>query len=110
MKRVILIGIAFLFVTVGHGQQISMYSQYMFNDFSINPAVAGSEAYAPVALSFRRQWAGMKDAPVTQTLSAHTFMGESMERVLPVQPTGSSPRAYASRQGKAIRVRHLVFR
>lgn len=78
MKRVILIGIAFLFVTVGHGQQISMYSQYMFNDFSINPAVAGSEAYAPVALSFRRQWAGMKDAPVTQTLSAHTFMGESM--------------------------------
>ncbi len=73
---------AFMFVvgmsTAGWSQQISMYSQYMFNDFAINPAVAGSKTYAPVGLSFRRQWTGIKDAPVTQTLSAHTFLGSTM--------------------------------
>jgi type IX secretion system PorP/SprF family membrane protein len=78
MIKVVLIAFVFILTSSVWSQQISMYSQYMFNQFSINPAVSGSEMYAPVGLSFRRQWAGMKNAPVTQTLSAHTFMGESM--------------------------------
>lgn len=91
MKKLVLIAVIAAMTSTGWGQQISMYSQYMFNDFVINPAVAGSKQYAPVGLSFRRQWAGMKDAPVTQTLSAHTFLGSTMGVGLNVYNDVSGP-------------------
>jgi len=91
MKKLIILGIGLFFASAVQSQQISMYSQYMFNQFAINPAVSGSESYAPIALSFRRQWAGMKDAPVTQTLSGHTFIGESMGMGLNIDNDVSGP-------------------
>ena len=91
MKKLIIVGIGLFFASAVQSQQISMYSQYMFNQFAINPAVSGSESYAPIALSFRRQWAGMKDAPVTQTLSGHTFIGESMGMGLNIYNDVSGP-------------------
>ena len=48
----------------------------MFNYFAINPAVAGTKNYSPITFSFRRQWMGINDAPVTQSMMAHTFFGE----------------------------------
>lgn len=59
------------------GQQIAMSSQYMFNEFSFNPAVAGTKNFAPLTFSFRRQWMGMSEAPVTQNLSFHSFIGKN---------------------------------
>ncbi|MFT7612685.1 MAG: type IX secretion system PorP/SprF family membrane protein [Parvicellaceae bacterium] len=91
MKKVLILAVIAAMTSNMWGQQISMYSQYMFNDFVINPAVAGSEDYSKVGLSFRRQWAGMKDAPVTQTLSAHTFLGASMGAGLNIYNDVSGP-------------------
>jgi type IX secretion system PorP/SprF family membrane protein len=59
------------------GQQSSLNSQYMFNDFAINPAVAGTKNYTPISLSFRRQWVGIDEAPITQNLMGHTYIGRS---------------------------------
>lgn len=53
------------------GQQIVMNSQYMFNDFAINPAVAGTKNYAPITIDLRRQWTGIREAPAAQHLSYH---------------------------------------
>jgi len=53
-------------------QQVPMYSQYMFNKFILNPAVAGSEGYTAYNLTSRVQWLGFKDAPITNALSAQT--------------------------------------
>lgn len=75
-KSLILTSLLFLgFVT--NAQQIALNSQYMFNDFIINPAVAGTKNYAPLSFSFRRQWMGMDDAPVTQNLSLHSYIGKN---------------------------------
>ena len=49
----------------GYGQQLPVYSQYMMNKFLINPAVAGSEGYTAFNLTSRKQWLGIKDAPLT---------------------------------------------
>jgi type IX secretion system PorP/SprF family membrane protein len=50
-------------------QQTPIYSQYMFNKFLLNPAVAGSEGYTAFNLTAREQWVGFKDAPATHALS-----------------------------------------
>jgi type IX secretion system PorP/SprF family membrane protein len=54
-------------------QQKVQFTQYMFNPLVINPAYAGADG--PLALNFinRTQWAGIENAPVTQTLSAHSL-------------------------------------
>ncbi len=59
-------------------QQLSQSSQYMFNNFIINPAVAGSDEKIPVIGVVRRQWVGIKDAPVTQTVSSHAYVGQNI--------------------------------
>ena len=77
MKRNIIPGIAFavlLFLAPVRisGQQLPVYSQYMMNKFLINPAVAGSEGYTAFNLTTRKQWLGIKDAPLTFAASAQT--------------------------------------
>lgn len=54
------------------GQQLPVYSQYMMNKFLINPAVAGSEGYTAFNLTTRKQWIGVKEAPLTFAASAQT--------------------------------------
>ena len=53
-------------------QQQALYSQYMFNGMSLNPAYAGSNDATSVTLLSRKQWLGMEGAPTTHTFSAHT--------------------------------------
>ncbi|MCX2740667.1 PorP/SprF family type IX secretion system membrane protein [Pontibacter anaerobius] len=54
------------------GQQRPQYSQYMLNNYLLNPAISGIEDYADIRLSHRRQWVGIDGAPSTYYLSAHT--------------------------------------
>jgi len=58
--------------TVSNAQQFPIYSQYMLNAFLLNPAVAGHEGYTAVNLTIREQWLGLKDAPSTYSLTAHS--------------------------------------
>jgi len=52
-------------------QQTAVLSQYMFNPFLINPAIAGSNNYYQVRTSHRFQYVGIKDGPITNTVSAY---------------------------------------
>ena len=54
------------------GQQLPLYSQYLFNKFLINPAVAGSDGYTSLNLTAREQWVGYSGAPRTFSFSAQT--------------------------------------
>ena len=58
-------------------QQVPIYSQYMFNKFILNPAVAGSEGYTAYNVASRAQWMGFKDAPITNAISAQTRLTKS---------------------------------
>jgi type IX secretion system PorP/SprF family membrane protein len=54
------------------GQQLPLYSQYLYNKFLINPAVAGSDGYTSINLTAREQWVGYYGAPRTFSFSAQT--------------------------------------
>ena len=71
MKKIILIFSIVLIGNMLYAQQQSLYSQYMYNQFLINPATTGNVDYIPVRLTARQQWVGIKDAPSTQSISAH---------------------------------------
>lgn len=51
------------------GQQGTMYSQYMFNMLSINPAYAGNRAVDNVTVLYRNQWSGFPGAPQSAFVS-----------------------------------------
>src|SRR5215831_711460 len=51
------------------GQQRPYYTQYVLNDYIINPAIAGIENYWDVKVSHRHQWVGLDGAPVTTYLT-----------------------------------------
>lgn len=46
-------------------QQKPHYTQYILNNYILNPALSGIENYTDVKLSHRHQWIGIQDAPVT---------------------------------------------
>ena len=54
-----------------HAQQDPMYTHYMYNTLSINPAYAGSRDALTVSALHRSQWLDLKGAPMTQTLTMH---------------------------------------
>jgi type IX secretion system PorP/SprF family membrane protein len=71
MKRIILISALVWSICATYAQQVPLFSQYMFNDFLINPAVAGTYNYYQIRSSHRFQWMDMPDAPVTNFISAY---------------------------------------
>jgi len=50
-------------------QQLPHYTQYVLNNYILNPAVAGIENYTDVKISHRHQWVGIDGAPVTTYLT-----------------------------------------
>jgi len=75
MKKLYILISAIFIVTVVSAQQSSLYSQYMMNRFLINPGVTGNVNYIPLRLTARQQWVGIDNAPSTQSISAHTLLG-----------------------------------
>ena len=57
-------------------QQKPHYTQYILNQYIINPALTGIENYTDIKVSHRHQWAGINGAPVTTYLTAHTSLGK----------------------------------
>lgn len=69
MKNIILGGLLFVNGSL-FAQQLPQYSQYMFNQYSFNPAYAGVKENWEAVTNNRYQWLGITDAPRTFTLSA----------------------------------------
>ncbi len=69
MKRLVYI---ILFVIAGPAalaQQLPLYSQYLYNRFLINPAIAGSDGFTSFNITAREQWVGYSGAPRTYSFS-----------------------------------------
>ncbi len=47
------------------------YTQYILNNYILNPGITGIENYTDVKLSYRNQWAGIAGSPVTTYFSIH---------------------------------------
>ncbi len=74
MKKLVYIIIFIMAGNFAAGQQLPVYSQYLYNKFLINPAVAGSDGYTSFNLTAREQWVGYYGAPRTFSFSAQARM------------------------------------
>lgn len=52
-------------------QQMAQYTQYVFNHFPVNPAVAGTKDCIDIRLGYRTQWVGFDGAPTTAWATVH---------------------------------------
>jgi type IX secretion system PorP/SprF family membrane protein len=68
MKRLLVISGLMLSV-FSNAQQIPQYSQYLRNQYMVNPGAAGVYDFVDVTMSGRWQWAGFGDEPRTAYLS-----------------------------------------
>jgi type IX secretion system PorP/SprF family membrane protein len=70
MKKIFITFAIVLYWMNGFTQQDAMYSQYMFNMLSVNPAYAGSRDVVSLTALKRWQWTGIEGAPRTTSFTA----------------------------------------
>ena len=78
MKKTSLLFVSIFTVSMLYGQQLPQLTQFMINDYAINPALAGMNDYYQIKTSVRNQWVGIEDAPKTTLLSIY---GKSNDHV-----------------------------
>ncbi|MEO1653706.1 MAG: type IX secretion system membrane protein PorP/SprF, partial [Bacteroidota bacterium] len=87
-------------------QQRPQLSQYMVNNFLLNPAVAGAYDYLDIRAGFRNQWTSLDGAPQTFFVTAH---GAPRPRVGALPTIGTEDYGSIIRNGKTgLNVRHGV--
>ncbi|MBA4410166.1 MAG: hypothetical protein C0397_12165 [Odoribacter sp.] len=98
LKKGIIVIVMLLFTVWNtSAQQDPMFTQYMHNPVSINPAYAGSRGTLNFVAMHRQQWVGMDGAPKTLTISVNSpFIGYNVgiglslihDEIGPVKQTG----------------------
>ncbi len=57
---------------LGYGQQAPIFSQYVLNEFVINPSLAGIDGMTSLSFNGRKQWLGYQYSPETYSVSLST--------------------------------------
>ena len=73
-KNIFLLFLLFLTGTEVRGQQTPQWTQYVLNQYAINPAYAGLDRSLSVTAGIRSQWTRFPGAPKTQMINAHLPM------------------------------------
>ncbi len=76
MKKFFLIAASCLYTVFTMAQAKPFYTQYVLNNYILNPAVSGIENYTEIKLSNRNQWTGINGAPVTSYFSIQAPIGK----------------------------------
>jgi type IX secretion system PorP/SprF family membrane protein len=76
-KNLLLLVLLSFFVQTAFSQQRPQYTQYVFNNYLLNPAVTGIENYTDAKLGYRSQWTGLQGAPVTSYFSINAPIGDN---------------------------------
>jgi type IX secretion system PorP/SprF family membrane protein len=71
MKKLTLFAISLAVCGSLFSQQEPQSTLYMLNPFLTNPALAGTNNYYQIRTNHRFQWTGLKDAPITNSISAY---------------------------------------
>jgi len=72
MRKLLTISFIILINTGIYSQQDPVYSQYILNEFLINPSVAGIDGMTTINISGRKQWLGLRYTPETYSASVST--------------------------------------
>lgn len=78
MQRLLTITALGLTLHSVQAQQLPQLTQYQFNDYVFNPAVAGSRPFFELRSAHRYQWVGIQDAPRTFMLSGTSPLAKNM--------------------------------
>ncbi|MBL7703463.1 MAG: type IX secretion system membrane protein PorP/SprF [Ferruginibacter sp.] len=77
MKKIVFVVIVYCFMgEAAFSQAKPFYTQYILNNYILNPGITGIENYTDVKLSYRNQWAGITGHPVTSYFTIHTPLGK----------------------------------
>lgn len=76
MKKSILISLVLLTALRVEAQQRPQYTQYILNNYILNPALSGIENYTDLKISGRDQWVGLNGAPRTAYLTIQGTIGK----------------------------------
>jgi len=98
IKNLLTICLFLVFGIAAYAQQRPHYTQYILNNYILNPAVAGIENYTDVKISHRHQWVGLDGAPVTTYITIHgPLKKKDYERVSATgfHAAGENPRGKA---------------
>lgn len=103
-KHLLALFVCFCCYNMGFSQQDPMFTKYMFNTLSYNPAYAGSLEFMSIRALYRNQWLDLEGAPETQTITAHTPLSDRigvglsiLNDVIGVHATSSINGAYTYR-------------
>lgn len=97
MRYILIVWAIFLGFVV-NAQQRPHYTQYIMNNYIVNPAISGIENYVDVKLSARNQWIGIDGAPKTFYLTMHGPLGKKdqfRESATSLGMKGQNPRGKA---------------
>ena len=77
MKQFLSIIVCLGLMMFASGQAKPAYTQYILNNYILNPGLTGIENYTDIKLSMRNQWTSIPGAPVTGYISLQAPIGKS---------------------------------
>jgi type IX secretion system PorP/SprF family membrane protein len=77
MKYLVVLVINLCLLNAVKSQQKPQYTQYILNNYIINPAITGIENYIDIKAATRQQWTGLRNAPQTSYITAHMPIGKN---------------------------------
>ncbi|MES2431650.1 MAG: type IX secretion system membrane protein PorP/SprF [Bacteroidota bacterium] len=91
-KLKILIVLLILINSKADAQQKPYYTQYILNNYILNPALSGIENYTDLKLSYRNQWTEIPGAPQTMYATIHAPIGKADYKTTPTsfEPAGEN--------------------
>lgn len=94
-------------ISFGYAQQMPQYSQYLRNQYMVNPGAAGVYDFIDVTVSGRMQWLGFTNAPMTSYASVSAPLSKKVrERYNPSLRISSGP--IQNPEIKTGRLKHVV--
>lgn len=97
MQKNLIILLLIIISCAVNAQQRPYYTQYVMNNYILNPAISGIENYTDVKLSYRNQWVGIDGAPKTFYFTIHAPIGKKDYRTTATSfnMQGENPRGKA---------------
>lgn len=94
MKKIITVLVFCITGNAAFSQAKPFYTQYVLNNYLLNPAITGIENYTDIKISYRNQWTGINGAPVTTYATIHGPIGKTDYKTTPTsfEVPGENPR------------------
>jgi type IX secretion system PorP/SprF family membrane protein len=94
MKKLFCSLIISLIASSAFSQAKPSFTQYILNNYILNPALTGIENYIDAKASYRHQWTGIEGAPVTSyfTIQGPINKGDLRTNINSFQVPGENPR------------------